>query len=697
MKRNPLRTLARLYGVNTTYADVWGNPRRTSEESIARTLQLMGAPLADVAGAEDAVRGRRQELWREWIEPVLVAWHGRLGKVSVRLPESLDAARYQVEIELEDGGVVVFDGQVSDLPVRSGASVENVRYVRREMVLPTVLPQGYHRLRLTVGDRQAESLVLAAPAKAFSAESTGPLSRLWGVFLPLYALHRKSSSGAGDFSDLEALMDWTAARGGNLVATLPLLATLWELTDDPSPYNPASRLFWNEFYLDPRRVPGSAPGNCPPCRTSTPGLIDYAAEMRAKRQFLEPLAEAFFKAQSPQRDALAEHCRQHRDLERFARFRAAGERQGRAWPQWPEPLRSGTVTAADYDESLFRYHLFTQWQVEQQLEVLTRHAQQKNLLWYLDFPLGVAGAGYDVWREPDLFVREASGGAPPDSFFTKGQDWGFPPLNPDRMRRQGYRYFIRALQNHLRHARVLRFDHVMGLYRLYWIPHGFPATDGAYVRYPMDELCAILTIESHRFGARIVGENLGTVPPAVDEALVRHGLDDMYVLQYETNPEKGPTLRRPPATSVASVNTHDMPQFAAYWQGLDIDDRVEIGLLTPDEAVAEHARRADLRAQVSAFLRAEKLLTSDSPEPLEALEACQAYLAKSPARIVLVNLEDLWGETEPQNVPGTYRERPNWRRKAQYPLEALREIPTVDRILAAVQRLRQQAGTEAGP
>lgn len=238
----------------------------------------------------------------------------------------------------------------------------------------------------------------------------------------------------------------------------------------------------------------------------------------------------------------------------------------------------------------------------------------------------------------------------------------------------------------------------MGLYRLYWVPHGFSAADGAYVRYPMDEFCAILTLESHRFGARIVGENLGTVPHAVDEAMLRHGLDDMYVLQYETNPEKGPTLRRTPPTAVASINTHDMPQFAAYWKGLDIDDRLGLGLFTPAEAAAEHARRGTLRAQLVAFLQAERLLDADcadTPDVLTILEACQAYLAKSPAKIVQVNLEDLWGETEPQNRPGTYREYPNWRRQAQYPLEAFGEIPAVIQVLATVDRLRKQSATEA--
>ncbi|MDZ7618862.1 MAG: 4-alpha-glucanotransferase, partial [Patescibacteria group bacterium] len=686
------------YGVSTTYADVWGTPRYASEETLLRTLQLLGAPLDRADQAADAVHHRRQHLWRECIEPVLVAWDGRLTSVHVRLPEAMQAATYQLRLDLEDGGLIEFDGQVSELPVCSRCELAGERYQRRRIALGLTLPRGYHRLRLSVGNREAESLIIAAPTRAFG-DAAANQERLWGVFLPLHALHRQSSHGAGDFSDLEALMQWTAARGGNLVATLPLLSTLWELTDDPSPYNPASRLFWNEFYLAPNQIAGfEASGHLselhevcpPPIVPEATEYVDYPREMARKRQVLETLAARFFAEPSARREALAEYCRKNPEAERFAQFRAVGERQGQAWPHWPEPLCSGTLSPDDYDRSVFHYHLFTQWQVDEQLEALAGHAQRLNLLWYLDFPLGVAGTGYDVWREPNLFVREASGGAPPDSFFTKGQNWGFPPLHPDRLRRQGYDYFIRALRNHLRHARLLRFDHVMGLYRLYWIPHGFPATEGAYVRYPMDELCAILTLESHRFGASIVGENLGTVPAAVDEALSRHGLDDMYVLQYETNPEKGPTLRLPPATAVASVNTHDMPQFAAYWRGLDIDDRVDLGLLTAKEAAAEHVRRADLRAQLVTFLQAEHLLDSATPDVLDVLEACQAYLAGSPARIVQVNLEDLWGETEPQNRPGTYRERPNWRHKAKYPLDVFTEMPIVQRILDTVHRRRQQ-------
>ncbi|TVS15816.1 MAG: 4-alpha-glucanotransferase [Planctomycetaceae bacterium] len=700
MSREPLSTLARLYGVRSTYVDVWQRHQRSPDESVLRILQLLGAPVNSIDDAPVAVRFRRQEIWQQWIQPVLVAFEGCKTAARLQLPESMQDANYQWQIEREDGQTITRSGRVADLPILRRRSIEGVTYTRRSIDLPEGLPWGYHRLRLEVGDRSCESLVIAAPLHAYD-ESCDDRQKIWGVFLPLYALHRQSNRRSGDFSDLEALMQWTATRGGRLVATLPLLSTLWELTDDPSPYNPASRLFWNEFYVCPEQTPefpactsarqlwshSPASGATPP--SPLPGLIDYSAEMQRKRRVLEALAAEFFQQDSTRRAELSAHCIDNPELERFARFRAVGERQGIGWPAWPERLRDGTIAEGDYDPSVFRYHLYTQWQVDRQLDALKDRADRLQLLWYLDFPLGVNGGGYDVWRERDIFVREASGGAPPDSFFTKGQDWGFPPLHPGQLRQQGYTYFIRALRNHLQHARVLRFDHVMGMQRLYWIPRGFAAHEGAYVRYSLEEMCAILMIESHRFRARIVGENLGTVPVAVDRALLRHGIDDMYVLQYETNPEKGPTLRRVPATTVASVNTHDMPQFAAYWQELDVQDRLEMGLLSESEAEQERQRRQQLRQQLVAFLAEHGLLNAIDPTCEQVLEACQAFLAASDAGVVLVNLEDLWGETEPQNRPGTYREYPNWRRKARYSFEAFADMDSVGRILQTVDRLRR--------
>jgi 4-alpha-glucanotransferase len=233
----------------------------------------------------------------------------------------------------------------------------------------------------------------------------------------------------------------------------------------------------------------------------------------------------------------------------------------------------------------------------------------------------------------------------------------------------------------------------MGLYRFYWVPRGHRADDGAYVRYPMEEMFAILALESHRHGARIIGENLGTVPDEVNEALGRHNVDGMYVLQFAANADDPQsTIPVVPSNVAASLNTHDTPTFAAFWEGADIDDRVRLDLLTSEDAGREHARRQKLCEQVIEFLRREYLLEAAEPTSLEVLSACLAFLARSDAEFVMVTLEDLWGEMQPQNRPGTHGDMPNWRRRAAWSLEEFRDRPAVRDILARVDRLRRQAG-----
>jgi 4-alpha-glucanotransferase len=283
------------------------------------------------------------------------------------------------------------------------------------------------------------------------------------------------------------------------------------------------------------------------------------------------------------------------------------------------------------------------------------------------------------------------GGAPPDSFFTAGQTWGFPPLHPLRLREQHYEYLIRVLRHHLRQAHLLRLDHVMGLHRLFWVPDGMPASQGVYVRYPAEELYAVALLEAHRCGASLVGENLGTVPSYVNRAMRHHRLGRMFVFQYEVHADPhGAMVRMPDADEVASLNTHDMPTFASWWQGRDIDDRMALGLLTESEAEQERAGRQELRRQLVAWLRSQGAIESPDPELPEILAACLRWLAASDARLLLVNVEDLWLETEPQNTPGTLTERANWRRKARLSLDEFTRQPEVSRLLAELAALRRK-------
>jgi 4-alpha-glucanotransferase len=488
-----------------------------------------------------------------------------------------------------------------------------------------------------------------------------------------------------------------------VVATLPLLASFLDEPFEPSPYAPASRLFWNELYLDPRRVPeletcleAKRLLESADFRREVEALrreprVDYARQMGLKRRVLEELALEFFARPSPdRRDAFEEFAEARPELETYAAFRAVGERRGGAWQTWPERLREGTLAPADWDEDDRRYHLWVQWITDEQVAAMSKEARRRGPGLYLDLPLGVHGSSYDVWRYRDLFAEEISAGAPPDTFFTKGQDWGFPPLHPERMREHGYDYLIESLRHHLCYAGLLRIDHVMQLQRLFWIPRDMEASAGVYVRYPVDELFAVLSVESHRHQAMVVGENLGTVPPEIGEAMDRHDVLGMYVVQYELQPGS-PGLRPPPARSAASLNTHDMPTFRAFWEARDVADLQELGFFDEQQAREERERRAALRRQMMEELPPEERGDERTAWP-RVLKKLLERLAASPARMILINLEDLWGEPEPQNVPGTHAERPNWRRKARFTFEEFSTKPEVVDVLRRVDEIRKEGG-----
>ncbi|HEY0372015.1 MAG TPA: 4-alpha-glucanotransferase, partial [Thermoanaerobaculia bacterium] len=460
------------------------------------------------------------------------------------------------------------------------------------------VPFGYH----TLYRNDAETLVISAPQKAYASRK-----KTWGVFTPLYAAHTRRSWGAGDLGDLLQYASWVDHHGGAVVATLPMLAAF---DDEPSPYSPVSRLFWNEMYLDVTRVPEfrseDADLGAIAHLQQTP-RVDYAGVRREKRRVLQKCAERFVG---------------DGEFEKFA------EGEAGLYAEW---RRSFAVSAAQDDTG---YHIYVQYRLAQQMREVANAARRLGAGLYLDFPLGVNPGGYDAHQYAHVFANGVSVGAPPDLVFTKGQNWGFAPFDPDALREDRYRYFRKAVRHHVAHAGILRIDHVMGLHRLYWIPRGMEAKDGVYVRYHADELYAILALESQRHGCVVVGEDLGTVPPEVPKMMQRHGVRRMFVVQYEGK------LTEPPKESVASVNTHDMPPFASWPQ------HEEVG----------------------------------------SLENVLNFLAASEAEIVLINLEDLWGETEPQNVPGV--PECSWRHKLRMSLEDARADGSIRRVLTNVSEAR---------
>ena len=687
---SPLQQLARLYQLQITYRDGFGQYRTAPPEAVLKVMQLLGAAVHKLEDVPAALRERQQQLWRRVIEPIIVAWDNRPLRAKFRLPARLAEAALSGEICLEDGARIECQWDELHSEAQPVREVEGVRYVERTMALRARLPLGYHELQLRVGDLDLRSLLFAAPQQAYTPpENAGR----WGLFCPLYALHSKRSWGAGDFSDLAELARFVGALNGSVVGTLPMLAGFLDEPFNPSPYAPVSRLFWNEFYLDIAKIP-----ELPGCRSARAiadsevfarelsavrmqPLVDYRKTMALKRRVLEALLNDFFLKPSSRRDDFKKFLATHQAVRDYAAFRAKNERERKTWPHWPEQERAGVLPAGSYDERAERYHSYVQWLCAEQMRGLAASGDSAAL--YLDFPLGVNRDGYDVWRERELFALEVSGGAPPDGLFAKGQNWGFPPFHPGAVRRDGYRYYRAGVRQHMAAAAMLRIDHVMGLHRAFWVPDGFSAADGLYVHQRADEYYAVLSLESHRHRVQVVGENLGTVPSYVNEALSRHKVLGMHVGQFGVTTDQARALQAAPADTVASLNTHDTPTFMSFWSGADIDDRLALGLIDANQARQEHGYRGAQRDALIAYFHARGCL-GDAAGPAEALKAWLEELAVGPAEFLLVNLEDLWLETEPQNVPGTWQERPNWQRKARLSLEEIGINPEFASLLRTI-------------
>ncbi len=588
---DPLRQLADSCGVELGYHDDLRQWRDCDPAAVLAVLRVLGAPIQRREDAAAALRERRLAAWRRPLEPVLVAWDGQGAEAVLRLPARENSAALACRLDFESGETRSWPARAGDLPVVERADVEGAAFEARRLALPSPMPIGWHKLTVEWNGRSAESTVIAAPTRAYGPDK---MMHTWGVFLPLYALRTARDWGVGDFTDLGNFIGWTQDRGGGIVGTLPLLAAYLDDPLEPSPYSPASRLFWNELYVDPRAaaefsaaqsVATSAEFAAERDALRARPLVDYQRTAALKRRVLEAMAKAFFANPAAERlTAFRRYTASHPLAEDYAAFRATGEKLRRSWWTWPERMRGGVLEAGDYDEAAKRYHLYVQWLADAQVKELSDRATKRGPGLYLDLALGVNPDGYDVWRARESFAVGASAGAPPDSFFTLGQDWGFPPLHPENLRATGYRHLRDVLKHHFQYAGVLRIDHLMGLHRLYWVPRDFGPAKGVYVRQRFEELYAVYCLESVRNKCALVGEDLGTVPEEVRPAMAKHNIHRLYIGQFEMKPDRNDPYTWVPGGSVASLNTHDLPTFAAFWTEEDINDRLSQKLITEEQA-----------------------------------------------------------------------------------------------------------------
>ncbi|MFG1751733.1 4-alpha-glucanotransferase [Streptosporangium sandarakinum] len=651
--------MADAWGIEHEYEDAGGRRHRVSPETVAALREAMGAPPYD-AGTDGSYGGADAGADRSRGDT-----DGRAGA------DGGDGG---------DGG-----GGPRTLVRRRGDRVgpaelvlEDGSELRVDDVLPPDLPFGYHTLRRP-GEETGHRLIVS-PGRCHPPER-----RAWGWAAQLYAARSRESWGVGDLADLRRLARWASGQcGAGFLLLNPLHATAPVPPVQPSPYFPASRRFHSPLYLRVEEVPGAA--------ESGADLHDLAARGRAlnERRHIDrdeawrlklAALEAIWRRTPPGEEFDAWRARRGDGLAEFAAWCALTERHGPNWRVWPVEYRrpDGPAVArfAREHADRVRFHAWLQWLTDRQLAAAASGVQIIQ-----DLPVGVDPDGADAWSWQDLLAQGVSVGAPADEFNTAGQDWGLPPFVPWKLRRAGYRPFADSVRATIASAGGLRIDHVMGLFRLWWIPSGAGAGQGAYVRYPAGDLLDIVALESHRAGAVVVGEDLGTVEPGVRETLADRRMLSYRLLWFE---EDDPA--RWPERALAAVTTHDLPTVAGLWDGSDLAAQRRLGLDPNEDGSKELRRRLAEAGDLDAGADAEA-----------AVLAAYRLLARAPSLLLSATLDDALAEPERPNIPGADGERANWCLALPVPLEELENRPLARRLAETLSGAVTAAGEPvAGP
>jgi len=707
-----LDRLARLAGIEDGWWDFFGEWRVVPADTKRVFLAAMGLPAGDEAQAQASLDALDARPWRRRLPPALVIEEGtRPATVALIAAEEEAEAAFDWRIDEELGISHAGTVRPADLACEATRLLDGRSVRRHTLPLPGLPPCGYHRLTLRdpAGTETVMALIVTPPT-AFRPEILADPPGAWGIATQIYALRSDRDWGIGTYGDLAELAAGAARLGASCVGINPLHALFPAQPDRFSPYAPSSRTFLNTTYIDVEAIPEfaesrearrlfGAPGFQEMlARLRGPGLVDYPMHDRLTR----PILEALY------RQARAVHLVPGDESARglaFRAFQAAGGRRARLfatfealsetmeaegrpyWREWPEEIRRPDAPGIEPFAARAAERIeFFQWlQFVADTQLGQAHgaglAAGASIGLYRDLAVGIAGDGGEAWLEQDCLALGVSVGAPPDPLALKGQDWGLLPFCPLALEEHAFAPFIAVMRANMRHAGALRLDHAMAMQRLYWVPPGQPADQGAYVRYPADALFRLVALESRRNRCLVIGEDLGTVPEGFRERMERTGIFAYRVMVFEKD-ESG-ALRAPDRfepQALAVFATHDLPSARAWWLERDITERTRLSLYPrPGQEAEERAGRARDRAALIAALVAHGGLPAGFPTDgaldeaqAEALtRAAHAYLIDSASRLMMVQIEDVLGLDLQMNLPGTTTEHPNWRQRYEAGLDAL--------------------------
>jgi 4-alpha-glucanotransferase len=673
-----LAELAAAYSIATEYWDWRGRHVAVAPKTIVDVLAGLGVDAATPDAAARALGEQAQRPWTRMLPPCLALRQGRTASVWVHVTHGDPV---QTWIELETGEI-----RNSLRQLENWASPWDLggRWVgEASFEIPADLPLGYHTLHARSLDATARMPLIITPAWLGLPERMGS-RRGWGFAAQLYSVRSRDSWAVGDLSDLEDLMVWSAAEhGADYLLINPLHAAEPGAPMEPSPYLPSSRRFANPLYLRPERIVEYATASdAQRARVRAhraeldgrPNLverIDRDASWAAKRAALKVIF-AVPRTQGREEALAAYRRREGQGLTDFATWAVLWETYGADPTSWPDDVRHpggpGVAAFRAAHAAEIDFHCWLQWVLDEQLAAAQAAGVQAGMSLGVmaDLAVGVSRLGADAWALQDVFAQAISVGAPPDPYNQNGQNWNQPPWRPDRLADAAYEPFRQLVSTVLRHAGGIRVDHVIGLFRLWWIPDGARPTEGTYVRYDHEALIGILALEAQRAGAVVVGEDLGTVEPWVRTYLRERGILGTSILWFEFDYEAHRSGDAPPLAPerwreycLASVTTHDLPPTAGYLAGDHVRLRDELGVLTRSVAEELAADEADRRAWLD-NLTWRWALPPDADEE-QTVQALHRYLTWTPCRLLGVALTDAVGDRKIQNQPGTKDEYPNWR------------------------------------
>jgi 4-alpha-glucanotransferase len=665
--------LARRYGIATEYEDWSGRRVRVSEATLKAALGALDVAADNEQERNVALSAKLRSHWARRLPATIV---GRTGEQIRFWAHVTHGDPAEVFVQLEDGTV---RGGVEQVDNFTPPFDLDGRWVgEASFLLPPDLPLGYHRVHLRSGDCETSTALIVTPDWLGLPERLGA-RRAWGLAAQLYSVRSRQSWGVGDLTDLTDLAVWSASRhGADYLLVNPLHAAAPTKPMEPSPYLPTSRRFVNPIYLHVEAIPEFADltkrSRVRRLRSEAQqgagrvDAIDRDGSWAAKRAALKLLHQ---EPRSAGRELsyAAFRDREGRALDDFATWCALAEKYGDDWHSWPEGLQhpdaSGVADFVKKRSDTVDFHRWLQWQLDEQLAAAQSQAIRAGMSLGImhDLAVGVHPNGADAWALQDVMALGVTAGAPPDEFNQLGQDWSQPPWRPDRLEEHEYRPFRALIRAVLRHAGGVRIDHIIGLFRLWWIPRGTPPTEGTYVRYDHEAMIGIVALEAHRAGAVVVGEDLGTVEPWVRDYLLLRGLLGTSILWFELDRDGngGPLpAERWREYCLSSVTTHDLPPTAGYLAGDHVRLRNSLGLLTRPVEEELESDRTELAAWL-AELRRVGLLEDGEDDPEHIVVALYRYLGRTPSRLLGVALTDAVGDRRTQNQPGTTDEYPNWR------------------------------------